>query len=73
MLVDVGVQAIFGGAFVVLPEVGLPEADPVQGPFRLAREAIGELFRVGELADQRLDPSCLTFEVSRGTYVARLL
>src|SRR5829696_109715 len=73
VLVDVGVQAVFGRTSVVLPEVGLSETDFVQGPFRQARVAVGELFRVRELADKGLYPPALPFEVRRGAYVAGLL
>src|SRR5215208_2776569 len=73
VLVDVGVQEVFGRTYVVLPEVSLSETDFVQGPFRQARVAVGELFRVRELADQRLDPPDLSLEIRRGAYVARLL
>src|SRR5215203_7029624 len=73
VLVDVGVQVVCGRTSVVVPEVGLPEADLVQGPFRQTREAVGDLFRVGERADQRLDPPGLSLEVRWSAYVARLL
>src|SRR5829696_7442458 len=72
VLVDVGVQTVFRGTSVVLPEIGLSETDFVQGPFRQARETVGEFFRVGERADHGLYPSGLPFEVRRGAYVARL-
>src|SRR5215204_1958188 len=73
VLVDVGVQEVFGGTSVVLPEVGLSETDFVQGSFRQTRVAVGELFRIRERADQRLDPPDLPFEIRWGAYVARLL
>src|SRR5215210_3206202 len=73
VLVDVGVQEVFGRTSVVLPEIGLSETDFVQVPFRQTREAVGELFRVWELADKRLYPPGLPLEVRRGAYVARLL
>src|SRR5215204_219292 len=73
VLVDVGVQAVFGRTSVVPPEVSLSETDFVQGPFRQAQETVGELFRVWELADKRLYPPGLPLEVRRGAYVSRLL
>src|SRR5215203_2043077 len=72
VLVDVGVQEVFGGTSVVLPEVGLSETDFVQGSFRQTRVAVGELFRIRERADQGLDPPDLPLEIRRGAYVARL-
>src|SRR5579885_1269779 len=57
MLIEVDQKAVRRAAGIVLPEIGLPKADQVEGHGRQAASAIGAALRVGEAAVEALDPA----------------
>src|SRR4249920_500778 len=70
MLVDLDLDEVVVRALVIRPHLPHREANPVEHALRLAAEAVGELFRIGESAADALDDARLAADVPRRAAVA---